>query len=219
MLVEVRSQYEATPRAFDEELTRRARGDRGCLSDTVAGLGALLATACGLLSAAGVLRFESVLVGVALLCVGFVTGSIGQLRSGRERREALEAGPLVAGFLISHTPALDVVQRATARGVAVFSTEPSRRFDTDYLRAVAGTIRHWTPLEADSGRARMARTLGDASATGVSPVPEGQGVLPGTWVADVMIYPSRIDGGRMVSTDPLTVGLIVDVERGLVEHV
>src|SRR5690606_35868794 len=96
ILDRARDRFEATPRSLDDDdLTRIARGDRGCLGDLLSGLGAVSLVAAMILSALDKIAFAWAYVGVVIWVGGFAWGAVSQSRSGKHRKAALESGPLV----------------------------------------------------------------------------------------------------------------------------
>ena len=244
-LAQVRDRYASTPRRFDDELRRRARGDRSCLADLVAGMGALSALLGALGAAAGWVPVGVIFVGVALLVVGFSVGMVSQLRSGKTRRQALESGPLVAGCVVTCDPELFERQPRVRWARVVLSVVPDHGWDAGYLRGVAARVRKRVGVSRDGEPSAAERhTVADVHATdddrlasrnkdgtwaGVCGLPNHHTQtklrLPadatidaGTWLVDVMIYPDRLPAGHVSEADRL-VALIADVERGLVEHI
>ena len=95
----IRDRFESTPRELDaDELVRLARGDRGCLGDLVSGLGAIVLVGGAILGAMEIVSFNVAYVGVAIWIGGFVWGTYSQTVSGRTRKAALTAGPLVSRY-------------------------------------------------------------------------------------------------------------------------
>lgn len=215
-LAPVRERYAATPRRLDDELRRRARGDRSCVADLVAGVGAISALGAALAAAGGLVPVGVIFVGVGLLGIGFVVGMVAQLRSGKLRRAAIESAPLVGAWAVAHEPELTTEQRQVRWGRVVFCTDPARRFDVGYLRRVA---RHVTDDRQRSDDVwATVRALPDQHAQTLLALPEGGPIEPDTWIADVMVYPDRLAGGQLDPKAP-TLALIADVDRRFVEHI
>lgn len=236
-LARARARFEATPRKLDDEtLDRIARGDRGCLGDTLAGIGALTLVVTMVFAAMGMLDFSWAYVGVALWVGGFFLGTWGQARSGRERREALEAGPLVLGVVMRDQDWLRRPGKQAGRVIVLFSTTPARRFDRDALEADAAALDELVRERGDAPElARLRELLRDDDAFGCHAIPRG--VLPGEaerWLASVVAHPDRMVAGYLGGEDDIEAGerdvdidapnrppvlvLFVEPARGFVEQ-
>ena len=73
---EGRHVYLQTPRTLDEDLKRKARGDRGCLGDALSATGALAAFVLGVTASLGMTPMGWALVPVGVLITGFVIGAV-----------------------------------------------------------------------------------------------------------------------------------------------
>ncbi len=236
-LARARARFEATPRKLDDEaLDRIARGDRGCLGDIVAGIGALTLVITMVFAAMGMLDFSWAYVGVALWVGGFFLGTWGQARSGRERRAALEAGPLVIGVVMRDQAWLRRPGKQAGRVVVLFSTTPARRFDRDALEADAARLDERIRERPDASElAPLRELLSSDDAFGCLAIPRG--VLEGEaerWLASVTAYPDRMVAGYLGGEDDIEAGerdvdidaptraaalvLFVDPARGFVEQ-
>ncbi|TPV97279.1 MAG: hypothetical protein B7733_00325 [Myxococcales bacterium FL481] len=219
-LSQLRHRYATTPRRMDDELRRRARGDRSCFADSVAGIGALLALVAAAAAAAGWVPTSAIFGGVVLLVVGFALGMVGQLRSGKVRRRAIESGPLVVGWAVGYDPELVGRQSRVRWARVVFSLDPARRFDTAYLKRVAADVssRSRSPTQPSTPAGQVLANLPMAHAQTLQELPAGGQVEQDTWIADVMVYPDRLADRRLNEKAPV-VGLIADVGGRVVEHI
>lgn len=240
LLARARARYEATPRSLDnDELTRIARGDRGCLGDVLSGVGAVTLVAAMILSALELIAFSWAYLGVAIWVGGFAWGTISQSRSGQQRRLALESGPLVLASVLRADEWLRRPGKRVGRAVVLLSTDPERRFDRDWLEAIAEQLEQrldgaagtaeWVPLRA---------LLADRDSFGVQRVPPGvldRDDVEQLYLASLLVHPERLEhrylGGEEdreagelgleldAETRPPTVLVIVDPERGFIEQV
>ncbi|MFO7562241.1 MAG: hypothetical protein R6X02_06330 [Enhygromyxa sp.] len=240
ILARARARFEATPRSLDDdELVRIARGDRGCLGDALSGLGAVTLVAAMILSALDMIAFEWAYLGVAIWIGGFAWGTILQSRSGTQRKGALESGPLVLGVVLRASAWLRRPGKRVGRAVALFCTEPARRFDRAWLEDLARQLERrldaaagspeWVPLRA---------LLADPDSFGVHRVPEGLlegGDAKQLYLASLIVHPERLEGGYLGAEDDReaveldleldaparlpTVLAIIDPERSFVEQI
>jgi hypothetical protein len=213
--------YGATPRTFDAELTRLSRGDRGCATDLVAGVGALTTVVLVVLAYIDLIPDRSIWFGAAIWVGGFAAGSLAQVKSGGLRKLALREGPLVYAKIVDADAYLrnESSGRQSGRAVVVFSDNPEKAFDRDALDRVA------TQLAAARDRAKTSNTLLDPELEKIFSDPfspsfvelrsEWCGVA-GYWCARAVIYPERLD------QRPLAIGtyvaLIVAPTQRFVEH-
>jgi len=234
-----RARFEATPRSLDDDdLTRIARGDRGCLGDLLSGFGAVTLVAAMILAALEMIAFEWAYLGMAIWIGGFVWGTVSQSRSGQQRKGALESGPLVLAVVLRADEWLRRPGKRVGRAVVLFTTDPARRFDREWLEPLAkqferrldgaaGTA-EWVPVRA---------LLADRDSFGVHPIPAS--VLEHDeaplYLASLVVHPERLEGGYLGYEDdreageldleidatlrPATVIAIVDAERSFVEQV
>jgi hypothetical protein len=239
-LARARARFETTPRSIDDDdLTRIARGDRGCLGDVLSGLGAVTLVAAMILSALDKLAFAWAYLGLAIWIGGFAWGTITQSRSGKHRKGALESGPLVLAVVLRAEEYLRRPGKLVGRAVVLFCTDPQHRFDREWLEDIAKQLERrldaaagtpeWVPLRA---------LLADRDSFGVHRVP--QGLLERTDVDDLhlasmFVHPERLEGGYLgyeddrtageldleidAPTRPATVLAIADPERGFIEQV
>jgi len=240
MLARARDRFEATPRSLDDdELIRIARGDRGCLGDALSGLGAVTLVAAMILSALDMIAFEWAYVGVAIWIGGFAWGTILQSRSGKQRKGALESGPLVLAVVLRAEEWLRRPGKRVGRAVVMFSNAPDRRFDRAWLEQLATQLEQ--RLDGDAGApdwVPLRALLADRDSFGVQRVPAGlleQDLAEPLWLASVLVHPERLDGGYLgfeddreageldldldAPTRRATVVAIVDPERGFIEQV
>lgn len=221
-LAKAREAYEQTPREIDGDLVRKARGDRGCLGDAISGFGAVATVACGLLASLSILPLGFAFVGVGILVVGFVVGSVSQSKSGKERTHALESGPLVGGHVIRMDDYLGVSGRRSGRVTVLFTTDPAARFDAKVLRKCARRLAHRVEqLEQQGGAERDAAWVKLAKGTetfGFESVPDSVGEGIDLWLADVVVYPDLLEDNKL-SGEGATLPVIVDPASRFIEHV
>jgi hypothetical protein len=240
LLARARARFEATPRSLDhDDLTRIARGDRGCFGDLLSGAGAVTLVVAMILAALGHIAFSWAYVGVAIWISGFVWGTIMQSRSGTERKAALESGPLVLGVVVRADEWLRRPDKRVGRAVVLLTTDERRRFDRDWLEELAARLERrldeaagapeWVPIRA---------LLFDRDSFGVRPVPADLLELPEpapVYLASVLVHPERLEAGYLGGDDdreageldleidaesrPATLLAIVDPERDFIEQV
>lgn len=240
-LARARARFEATPRSLEhDDLTRIARGDRGCLGDLLSGLGAVTLVAAMILSALELIAFAWAYVGVAIWVGGFVWGTISQSRSGQQRKLALESGPLVLASVLRADAWLRRPGKRVGRAVVLFTTDPERRFDREWLESIAKQLER--RLDGDAGTAEwvpLRALLADRDSFGVHPIPTGvvdHDDAP-LYLASMLVHPERLDGQYLGFEDdreagelglelddpaqarPATIIAIVDPERGFIEQV
>ncbi len=238
-LARARHRFEATPRELDDEVFDRiARGDRGCLGDVLSGLGALVLVTTMILGALDMLGFGWAYVGLALWIGGFVLGTYSQARSGRERKAALTAGPLVLGTVLRDEPHLRRPGQQAGRVVVLFSTTPERRFDREWLEARAATVERGLNEPADDPTLEPLRSLlADRDQFGCHLVPPAltREAESEVWLAAAIAHPDRLEGDYLGGEDDFVAGregleidaptrppalvLVVDPSSGFVEQV
>ena len=241
-LAPVRERFELTPRSLeDDELTRIARGDRGCLGDLLSGLGAITLVTAMALGAMGKIPYTWAYVGVALWIGGFFYGTWAQTRSGKQRKLSLESGPLVLAVVMDHEDWLGRPGKRVGRGVALFTTDPARRFDRDWLEQAAIHVQDQLATRGgDSSWTQVRALLANREAFGVHQLPtallpEGPSPTPPTYVASVLVHPERLEGAYLGGDDDReaaeleleldgakrlpTLVAIVDPEAGFIEQV
>jgi hypothetical protein len=222
-LARVRDRFEATPRSLDDEqLTRIARGDRGCLGDLLSGIGAVSLVVAVILGAMETISFTWTYVGVGLWIAGFVWGTVSQSRSGARRKQALESGPLVMAVVLRAEAWLRRPGKRVGRAVVVFTTDEQRRFDRAWIERLARSIE--ATLSAKAGGAQwvpLRALLVDQDAFGLHRVPpdlltEAQGeadAAPAVYLASMHVDPERLDEGYLGGDDDLEAGeLDVDID-------
>ena len=229
-----RDRLEATPRDLDDdELVRIARGDRGCLGDLISGIGAIALVSGAILGAMGKISFNWAYLACAVWIGGFVWGTWTQARSGKQRKAALESGPLVMAVVLRRESWLVRPGRRVGRAVVAFTTAPELRFDRAHLDALAAA------LEAASERAgasEWSALLTDDDAFGLHHVE-----LSGAPAADahihiatMIVHPERLEGGYLGYAEDQEAGekdldldaptrapivlAIVDPETSFIEH-
>ena len=246
ILARARDRFEATPRSLeDEELIRISRGDRGCLGDALSGLGAVTLVATMILSGLGKLAFTWVYLGVGIWIGGFVWGTVSQTRSGKQRKGALESGPLVLAVVLRAEDWLKRPGKRVGRAVVLFTTDPERRFDRAWLERAAKRLEH--QLDASAGGATwvpLRALLADRDSFGVHEVPADlhdpaergdEGPASPLYLAAMVVHPERLEASYLGGDDdkdaqdrdadldqpsqPATVVVIVDPERSFVEQV
>lgn len=235
-LARARARFEATPRSLDDDdLIRIARGDRGCLGDALSGLGAVSMVTAMILSALDMIAFEWAYLGVAIWIGGFAWGTILQSRSGKQRKGALESGPLVLAVVLRAEDWLRRPGKRVGRAVVLFCTDPAHRFDRPWLEELAARLERrldaqagapdWVPLRA---------LLADPDSFGVQPIPAGLLDAEQLYLASLIVHPERLEGGYLGSEDdyeageldldldqpgrPPTVVAIVDPDRRFIEQ-
>jgi hypothetical protein len=241
-LARARDRLEATPRSLDDEdLTRLARGDRGCLTDVLSGLGAVALVTTVALGAMGTISFSWTYLAVSVWIGGFVWGTVAQARSGKLRKSALESGPLTLALVMRDEGAwMRRPGKRSGRAVVLFSTDGAHRFDRDWLERVAKQLE--AKLQSTAGAAEwvpLRALLADPDAFGMHRAPS-ELLAPEhrecpVYLASMNVHPERFDGGYLGAEDdreageldldidtparPPTVVVIVDPERGFIEQV
>jgi hypothetical protein len=241
-LARARNRFEATPRSLDDDdLTRIARGDRGCLGDLLSGLGAIALVAAVILGAMNTISYSWTYLAVAVWIGGFVWGTVAQARSGKVRKAALESGPLVLAVVMRDEPWLRRPGKRVGRAVVLFTTDDERRFDRDWLERVATRLD--TELDANVGSGAssvpLRALLHDPDAFGLYRVPS-ELLAPDeperpVYLASMIVHPERLDGSYLGAEDdredgelerdldvpsrPPTVAVIVHPEHGFIEQV
>lgn len=203
-----RQAYAATPRTLDPALERLARGDRGCLPDTLAGLGALSMFGALVLAGLGLSSFAWAYAGAALWVGGFFYGAWVQAKSGKVRHAALTEAPLVLGHVLFAQPHLRKKGKRPGRAVVLFSTQEDKRFEPGILERFA------RDASEDPGALGEGKTLlADPHSYGVFPVGPAESK---TWAATVLLHPERLEGGRLAEDQPVV--LFADPGRDVVEQ-
>lgn len=239
-LARARDRFEATPRSLDDDdLTRIARGDRGCLGDVLSGLGAIALVATVILGAMGTISFSWTYLAVGVWIGGFVWGTVAQARSGKLRKAALESGPLTLAVVVRDEPWLRRPGKRAGRVVVLFTTDEAHRFDRDWLERAAKHLA--AELDSNAGAAEwipLRALLADPDAFGLHRAPaellavEDRGAA--VYLASMVVHPERFDGGYLGAEDdreageleldidtptrPPTVLVIVDPEHGFIEQ-
>lgn len=245
ILARARARFEATPRSLDDdELIRISRGDRGCLGDALSGLGAVTLVGTMILSAMGFVPFVWAYLGVGIWIGGFVWGTVSQTRSGKQRKGALESGPLVLAVVLRAEDWLRRPGKRVGRAVVLFTTDPERRFDRPWLEAAAKQLEH--KLDATSGSpgwVPLRALLADRDSFGTHEVPADLrallelepelGASP-LYLAAMVVHPERLEAGYLGGDDdlevdddldidaparPASVVVIADPERSFIEQV
>lgn len=210
------SRYGATPRTLDDELIRMSRGSRGCLGDALSASGAVLTFVIGIMAVLGIAPASVAVVGLGVMITGLFVGGRAQNQNGKLRKAALEGGAVVFGQLLDVEAHIRKRGRRVARGVVMFSTDPSLSHSAEALAELARRI---TGEGRDATRPDMApvrHLINDPAGTGVFALPEDLG--PDLYVADVVVYPERFPANAWSGDQP-AFALFVDVERSFVEQV
>jgi len=206
-VAELRRRYAATPRALDEDLQNLAIGDRGCLGDAMAGLGAFAIIVFGILAFIAGQGWGYMLIGGVMFIVGYGLSTHARGVSTRVRTEALTSGPLVLAKVIRGPDELWSKQTVVAPASVVFCADPERAFDRELLTEVHDRL---------AGSAEV-QALAKDYIKGVYTIPEsltgGQGQV---FAATVVINGHRLPAGRL--TDGF-VPVIVSPSRSFVEHI
>lgn len=195
----IRDRFESTPRELDaDELVRLARGDRGCLGDLVSGLGAIMLVGGAILGAMELVSFDLAYAGCAIWIGGFVWGTYSQTVSGRARKAALTAGPLVMAVVLRKAAWLGRPGKRVGRALVLFSTDPRRRFDRDWLDAAAAALER---AHARGQAGAWAELLRDEEAFGMHALDELELDEPARarslWLAAMIVHPERLEGGYL----------------------
>lgn len=210
------ARYGAAPRELDDELIRMSRGSRGCLGDALSASGAVLTFVIGIMAVVGIAPASVAIVGLGVMISGLFIGGRAQNQNGKLRKAALEGGPVVWGHLLDVEAHIRKPGRRVARGVVLFSVNPELKHEAARLDEIARRI---TGEGRDATRPDMApvrHLINDPTGTGVFAVPDDIG--PDLHVADIIVYPERLPGGRWTGAQP-AFALIVDVSRSFVEQV
>jgi len=228
ILARARARFEATPRSLDDdELIRISRGDRGCLGDALSGLGAVTLVGTMILSAMGMVPFAWAYVGVGIWIGGFVWGTVSQTRSGKQRKGALESGPLVLAIVLRAEDWLRRPGKRVGRVVVLFTTDPARRFDRPWLEAAAKLLEHkldaasgspgWVPLRAllaDRDSFGSHAVPADLHALLADHAPEHGFELGASplYLAAMVVHPERLEAGYLGGDDDLEAGDELDID-------
>lgn len=212
----LRRRYEATPRTIDDDLHGLARGDRGCLGDGLAGVGALMTAIFGIIASMGAGGWGYMAIGAILFIAGFGLSAVHQSRSGVMRRRALEEGTLCVGRVLRADPALREPGIGCAPALVVLSTDPARRFDHGHLAAVGERLAALQPGEAGAA-GELAALLAAPHIAGVPAVDPAIAGADGVRVAEVIVDKERLQGGAIREGEELV--LIVDPRVGFVEQI
>ncbi len=210
-----RLEYVTTPRTLDEELKRKARGDRGCLGDALSAVGAFVAFGLGVTASLGVTPMGWALVPVGVLIAGFVIGTRSQSRSGKLRTKALERGPLALGAVLRAEDYLYSEGKRAGRAAVFFFASGSERLDAQETTSQARRV-----LQIATSRMEepWARLISGAQPFGFESVPPEVLGHEDAYVADVVIYPGLLDEGALPPSEA-SIRVIVSPTEGFVEHV
>ena len=216
-LATLRSRYEATPRTFDPELQRMARGDRGCLGDALAGAGALATIVFGVLASFGVLGWGFMTLGVLMLVTGFFLSAAATARSAPLRRKALTDGPLVLARVVQGDPALYQPGDGVFPTRVVFAPAPARRWDGAFLRGLAQRLQRLQHSDVTPpDQAAAAAVLREVNKIDTVRLPPSLAGDDEAYLAVVAVDARRLPGGRLEDGE---LPLIVDPGSGFAEHV
>ncbi len=218
-LERVRERYEETPREFDDDLTRMSRGDRGCLGDALAGGGALSAILTGFAAAYGLLPPILPFVCILFLVAGFFVGTAAQITDTRKRQRALTSGALVACHVLRAEDYLSEKGRRRGRAIVVFSPEEVLRFDGRFLRKTVRRLERSLEqpgaLVAKDSAAGLAKGVDEY---GFHRLPESVSEGHEAWIADVLVDPDRLEGGRLGERQPALTAIVL-TDQSFIEHV
>lgn len=216
-LAETRRRYEPTPRALDDDLARMARGDRGCLGDALAGVGALGILVFGVLGYIGITGLGPTAVSAALLIGGFFVSAAATARSGPVRYKALTEGPLVLARVLRADPALREPGDVPHPALVVFAVDPPHRFDAAWLHGLAGPLLALRDAaDLPPAEAEVAAMLRDPNRVDVLRLPPALAGGGDAYLGVVSVDPRRLPARRI---DDDLVPVIADPARGFVEHV
>lgn len=208
-------EYVTTPRALDEELKRKARGDRGCLGDALSAAGAVIAFALGVSASLGMTPMGWALAPVGMLIVGFVVGTQSQSRSGKSRTRALTEGPLAYGAILRAEDYLYGEGKRAGRAAVFFFASGTERLDADETSRQARRVLHIATSRMDEPWARL---ISGDQVFGFESVPAEVIGHEDAYVADVVIYPGLL-GGKALPQSAATIRVIVSPSEDFVEHV
>lgn len=216
-LAETRRRYEATPRVLDGDLSRMARGDRGCLGDGLAGLGGVSIIVFGVLASFSVLGWGFMIASTLLLLVGFVLSTTAQVKSAPARRLALTEGPLVLARVVQGDPALYEPGNAALPARVVFAPAPARRFDGQLLRTLGQRLQALQRADATPpDQAAVASVLREPGNVATVRLPPSLAGEEEAYLAVVVVDQARLPARRIEDGE---VTLIVDPRSGFAEHV
>lgn len=205
----LRKRYEVTPREIDDDLHSLARGDRGCLGDALAGIGALLTGIFGIIASTGSGGSGYMTIGAVLLVGGFAMSTVHQSRSGALRNQALEEGPLCIARVLRADAKLSEPGSGYAPAIVTFSLEADRSFDRELLKVVAERLA--------KAEGELAELLTAPHIEGLPAMPESLAGAPAIHVGEVIVAREKLFGGTLVVGDLLV--LIVDPRSGFIEHI
>jgi len=210
-----RRRYEATPRELDADLQRMARGDRGCLGDLMAGVGALSIIVFGVLASLNMVGWSFMIIGTLMLLAGFILSAAAQVRSAPPRRRALMEGPLVLGRVVRAEPALYEPSDVVLPARVVYA--PGRRFDGEYLRALGQRLQDLLRVDSTPPElAAVAAVMRDANKVDTVRIPAALAGEDEAYLAVVAVDARRLPARRIEDGE---ITLIVDPRSGFAEHV
>ena len=215
-LAETRRRYEATPRTLDDDLQRMARGDRGCLGDAIAGVGALGILVFGVLGYLGFTGMGPTAFAAALLIGGFVLSAATQVKSAPLRHRALTSGPLVLGRVLRTDPALYQPGETPYPALVVFAVDPPHRFDAAYLDEIAGRLAALQGGAAPPDQADVQAMLRDPNRTTPLHLPAALAAPGDAFLGVVSVDPRRLPASKIEGD---VVPVIAAPGLGVVEHV
>jgi len=205
----LRKRYEVTPREIDDDLYSLARGDRGCLGDALAGIGALLTGVFGIIASTGSGGSGYMAIGAVLFVGGFAMSTVHQSRSGALRNLALKEGPLVIARVLRADAKLSEAGSGYAPAIVAFSLEADRSFDREQLKVVAERLA--------KAEGELAALLAAPHIEGLPAMPESVTGAPAIHVGEVIVDREKLSGGTLAAGDPLV--LIVDPRSSFIEHI
>ncbi len=205
----LRKRYEVTPREIDDDLYSLSRGDRGCLGDALAGIGALLTGVFGIIASTGSGGSGYMAIGAVLFIGGFAMSTVHQSRSGALRSRALKEGPLCMARVLRADAKLSEAGSGYAPAIVLVSLEAERRFDMGHLKAVACRLA--------KAEGELAELLAAPHIEGLPEIPESLVGAPAIHVGEVIVDREKLSSGTLAAGDPLL--LIVDPRSDFIEHI
>lgn len=194
-----------------------ARGDRGCLGDAIAGVGAAGILVTGVLGYLGVTSLGYTAVFAAMLIGGFVLSAAAQTRSAPLRHRALTEGPLVLARVIRTDPALYEPGDVPYPALVVFDLDPPRRFDADHLHRLAAALKALGDApSAPEDQRDIVAMLRDPARVDPLRLPPALADGGEAWLGVVSVDPRRLPARRI---EDHLVPVIAAPSLGFVEHV
>lgn len=183
---------------ISDELIGLARGDRGCLGDLLAGLGAAGTAVFGILAALGAGGWGYMAISAACLLIGFVASTVHQTRSSARRQHALSVGPLVLGRVLASEKPLTQAGGGYVLTTVLFTTAADRRFDAAFLRQLADRLR-----QPDDEALRAALVASPR----IRALPAEQIGAPEVYVTELVVDGARLSEGQAEAGEVTLVAL------------